>query len=275
MIKQKGDIMKIDRSIINEIKITDNILFTSVFENVPIIKKFIEVILGLHIVDIKLNQREKVMDSVGKSRGVRFDVYVEDTDNKIYDIEIQTSDEKDLLKRLRYYQGRLDINHLNKGENFNDLKTTYIIFICTFNYFKSLGLNDIIYKIEPTLISQSNQQYILNDDSHKIVVNTKGDLTKINNIDLKSFIELLEDGYKPKTKSELTNMIMKETKLLKENEEWSGKYMEVMDRILQQGIQQGVKNTVIEMLKNKVDEHTILLCSKLTQEQLEEIKKEL
>lgn len=263
-----------DRSIINEIKITDNILFTSIFENVNIIKKFIEVVLKFKIIDIKIIQKEKVIDSVGKSRGVRFDVYVEDDNNKIYDIEIQTSDEKDLLKRLRYYQGRLDINHLDKGDNFSDLKTTYIIFICMFRPFKDLDIDNYIYHIEP--YTMCNGRIVqLNDDTHKIVINTKYDISKIDDNELKSFIELLEDGFQSITKGDLADMIINEANRLKQNEEWGDKYMDVMDRILQQGIQQGIQNTVIEMIKNGADDNFILLCSKLTPEQLEEIKKEI
>ena len=262
--------MKKDRSIIDYIKITDNILFTSVFENINIIKKFIEVVLKFRIIDIKIIQKEKVVDSVGKSRGVRFDVYVEDDNNKIYDIEIQTSDEKDLLKRLRYYQGCLDINHLNKGDSFNDLKTTYIIFICMFNPFKNLGLDNYIYNIEP-YIKCNDTVVKSDDDSHKIVINTKYDITKIGDIELKSFIELMNDGFKPVTKSDLTDMIVNEANRIKKDEEWSEKYMEVMEQYALEKI----KNVVINMLLNSVNDDVILKCAEITQEQLNEIKKEV
>lgn len=263
--------MEVDRSIIDNIKITDNILFTSVFENANIVKKFIEVVLNINITEIKLKQKEKVIDSVGKSRGVRFDIYVLDNDNKIYDIEIQTSDEKDLLKRMRYYQGRLDINHLEKGQDFNDLKNTYIIFICTFNYFKYLGLNDVIYRIQPILLTQNNLKYDISDSSNKIIINTKGNLETINNNDLKSFVELLEDGFKPNTKSDLSNMIINEVKTLKENEEWSERYMTLME----EAVKKNTKEIVIKMIQKGLDDDIVLSCSNLTQEQLDEIKKEV
>lgn len=270
--------MKKDRSIIDNIKITDNILFTSVFENINIIKKFIEVVLKFKIIDIKIIQKEKVVDSVGKSRGVRFDVYVEDNSNKIYDIEIQTSDEKDLLKRLRYYQGCLDINHLNKGDNFNDLKTTYIIFICMFNPFKDLGLNNYIYNIEPC-IKYNDIVVKVNDESHKIVINTKYDTTKIDNMGLKSFIELMNDGFKSITKSDLTDMIVNEVNRIKKDEEWSEKYMEVMEKYAQSYAEkyasERIKEIVIKMLHGGIEDDMILMCSGLTQSQLDEIKNSL
>ena len=263
--------MRVDRSIIDDIKITDNILFTSVFENINIIKKFLEVILEFKITNITLKQKEKVIDRVGKSRGIRLDVYVEDVNSKIYDIEIQTSDEKNLLTRMRYYQGMIDTNHLEKGQDFNDLKNTYIIFICTFNYFKYIGLNDIMYKIQPTLIDLNNKKYNISDGSTKIIINTKGDLKTVKNNDLKSFIELLEDGFKPFTESELSNMMIKEMKRLKEDKEWGEKYMTLME----EAVKKNTKEIVIKMIQKGLDDDIVMSCSNLTQEQLDEIKKEV
>ena len=50
--------------------------------------------------------------------------------------EIQTTNTGDLPKRSRYYQSVLDMQQLNKGEHYRNLKRTYIIFICTFDLFK-------------------------------------------------------------------------------------------------------------------------------------------
>lgn len=57
---------------IDSIKFTDNILFTKVLENVTITKNILEMILGIKIKDIVI-QREKHIDNIGASRGVRFD----------------------------------------------------------------------------------------------------------------------------------------------------------------------------------------------------------
>ena len=56
-------------------------------------------------------------------------------DAKNYDIEMQNTRKYNLRKRTRYYQGMIDLNILSKGSNYNALKETYIIFICTFDEF--------------------------------------------------------------------------------------------------------------------------------------------
>ena len=63
-------------------------------------------------------------------KGIRFDVYTEDEKNTVYDIEMQTTSQKDLPKRSRYYQGMVDLNLIERGAKFKQLKNSYIIFIC-------------------------------------------------------------------------------------------------------------------------------------------------
>ena len=172
----------------------------------------------------------------------------------------------------------MDINHLNKGDNFNDLKTTYIIFICMFNPFKDLGLNNYIYNIEP-YIKYDDIVVKVNDESHKIVINTKYDITKIDNMGLKSFIELMNDGFKSITKSDLTDMIVNEVNRIKKDEGWSEKYMEVMEKYAQSYAEkyasERIKEIVIKMLHGGIKDDMILMCSGLTQSQLDEIKNSL
>lgn len=64
-----------------------------------------------------------------ESKSVRFDVYTKD-DNRIFDSELQTTDTKNLPKRARYYQSKIDMDNLSKGENYSKLKESYIIFLC-------------------------------------------------------------------------------------------------------------------------------------------------
>ncbi len=65
------------------------------------------------------------------------DVYVKDADGlKAYNIEMQTTDTEELPERARYYQGVMDVDLLKSGQQYKELKTTYIIFICMDDIFK-------------------------------------------------------------------------------------------------------------------------------------------
>ena len=68
-------------------------------------------------------------DELYTGKGIRLDAYLEDED-KVIDIEMQTVIKKDEGLRMRYYQSMIDIDHLNHGESYSDLKESYIVFIC-------------------------------------------------------------------------------------------------------------------------------------------------
>ena len=74
-----------------------------------------------------------MQETVG-SKGVRFDVYTKD-ENRIFDIEIQTTNQKNLPKRARYYQSVIDMDNLSHGEKYSQLKESYVIFLCLFDPF--------------------------------------------------------------------------------------------------------------------------------------------
>lgn len=78
---------------------------------------------------IEYVEDQKSVDMTYDGKGVRFDVYVED-DDTVYDIEMQTSITVDIPKRIRYYQGMIDLNLITAGESYKKLKKTFIIFIC-------------------------------------------------------------------------------------------------------------------------------------------------
>ena len=49
------------------------------------------------------------------AHGVRLDVYLNDENGTHYDIEMQTTNQKDIEKRIRYYQSTIDREVLGKG----------------------------------------------------------------------------------------------------------------------------------------------------------------
>lgn len=79
------------------------------------------------------------------AKSVRLDVYVKDEKDTVYDIEMQTTDTKELPKRSRYYQSMIDLQLIDKGESYKKLNKSYVIFIC---------LRDIFHKGRHIYISK-------------------------------------------------------------------------------------------------------------------------
>lgn len=121
-------------------------------------------------------------------RGVRFDAYIKSKDIWI-DIEMQTTNEKNLERRSRYYQTMMDSDCLEKGGKFNDLKNTYVVFICTFDYF---GLDEPKYVVE-SYIPKNNLHF--DDGTSKMILNTKCSPDKVPE-KLRAFYKYINDPTK-------------------------------------------------------------------------------
>ena len=87
----------------------DNFIFSKTFELFPALcKQLIELILNINVKHIDFPEREKVIEIRTDSNGIRLDVFVEDDQNRSFDIEMQVVDSDNISKRMRYYQGLID-----------------------------------------------------------------------------------------------------------------------------------------------------------------------
>ena len=119
-----------------ELDITDPFIFAKVMSEKELCKPLLENILNIKIRDIVYVDYEETIQMTAKSKGIRLDIYVEDDDNAVFNLEMQTTTYKELPKRSRYYQGIIDLNMIEKGESYDILKESYVIFICTFDFFE-------------------------------------------------------------------------------------------------------------------------------------------
>ncbi len=93
----------------------------------------LELLLGIEIERLEL-AAEEAIDIDHDSKGVRLDVYAKDS-SRVFDIEVQVADTKELAERARYYQGIMDIDSLKSGQPYSDLKESYVLFICMSDIF--------------------------------------------------------------------------------------------------------------------------------------------
>ena len=50
---------------------------------------------------------------------------------------MQVSDSDNIAKRMRYYQGLIDLDKLKHGQHYSSLGDSFIIFICPFDHFNA------------------------------------------------------------------------------------------------------------------------------------------
>ena len=81
-------------------------------------------------------ERGKVIENRIDSKGIRLDVYVEDSNIRSFDLEMQIADPDNIVKRMRYYRSLIYGDKIKRGQHYRELGEIYIIFICPFDKFK-------------------------------------------------------------------------------------------------------------------------------------------
>lgn len=176
-----------------ELTLKDNFMFGIIMRNPKYCKTFLETILGVKIKRIEYPESQKTIDITLPAKSVRLDIYVEDDKNTVYNIEMQTSSNENIPKRSRYYQGMIDLNILDKGGDYSELKKSFVIFVCTFDLF---GKGRHIYTFENRCIQDTSLP--LGDGTTKIILNTKGTADDVSS-DMKALLNYI-DGQLPSDK---------------------------------------------------------------------------
>lgn len=173
-----------------ELTIKHNFIFGRTMETNPeICRCLLEKILSIKIKRIEYLEREKAVESRQDSRGIRLDIYVEDPEgDRVFDIEMQMSAKDNLAKRVRYYQGLMDLDRLKRGEHFSKLGKSYIIFICPFDLFKKGSV-----KYTFNMLCREYSDVELKNDATAIFLNTKGTEGVIDE-DVRNFLKYIETG---------------------------------------------------------------------------------
>ena len=121
------------------------------------------------------------------NKSIRLDVYFEDGDT-VYDIEIQKADKGNLPKRTRMYSSMMDANMLDKGLEYEELKDSYVIFICMFDPFEK-GLARYTFRS----ICEEDGGLPLGDGRCIMFLNTKGSVGDLG-ADMDAFFGYLNGG---------------------------------------------------------------------------------
>ena len=98
-------------------------------------------------------------------RSVRFDVLAKDSNGKIYNVEIQRSNEGANPKRARFNHCLIDSREVNQGTEYKDFPEVWVIFITENDIF---GAKLPMYHIERTIMELNTP---FNDAEHTIYVN--------------------------------------------------------------------------------------------------------
>ena len=146
-------------------RLLDDDFLTKCFEGDP---KYIQLVLQivLEMPDLVVSDvRTQVFVENLLNRSVRLDILATDSTGRKINVEIQRADKGAGRKRARYNSSMMDANLLRKGEDFDKLPETYVVFITEHDV---LGDGQSLYKIE-RYISGSSKKF--ENGSHILYVN--------------------------------------------------------------------------------------------------------
>ena len=167
MQKTKRNVTKEnDLQRIKELLLMDDDFFSEALDGKT---KAVEYILNtiLERDDIKVKStKAQVEYKSATKRSIKLDIQAEDVHGRLMDIEIQRSDRGSGVRRARFHSSMIDRTLLSKGEDFEDLVDTYVIFITENDKF---GKGVPLYHIERRIKEMDNA--LFGDGAHILYVN--------------------------------------------------------------------------------------------------------
>lgn len=166
-------------------------------------------------------ETQKVLFGAAGKRSVRLDAYLDDG-KTIYNIEMQTAEQIALPQRSRLYQAHIDVNQLERGQYYDELRPSYVIFICTFDPFgKSL------YRYSFRNVCREDGEVELQDEAYKLFFNTKGTRGEIPEAlkEMLAYINNPEEYPVEESKLKLIHRLDEAVEMAKMSEDWRRAYM--------------------------------------------------
>ena len=235
--------------------IVNNFIFLKTFSRNNYAQYFLEKLLNTKLVKLSTLQKEKLIDEYFRLRSIRLDIFAEEQNGRMFDVEMQTSNKAEdcLPKRAFYQQAMMTVSTYKKGEKPITIRDSYVIFVCTFDPF------DCGYAYYPfSYACTLKPSLLMNEGKQIIYLNTKG----INNgLDDEIYDLLLYmNGNQPQKKFAKT--ISEEVLDIKNDSKIKEEYMILSDAIEnawyegtrvgeQRGEQRGIQYSILSNLSEK------------------------
>ena len=265
--------------------------------NEDILADLLSAILDIEIKKIELKNTELLKNKEEQKKSI-LDIKAILNDNTIMDIELQIRDENNITERGIQYLTKLYSEQLENGEKYTDTKKAIVIILLDFNYYKVNTYHSIAHlKFEPC----NDNTYIKLYDEEE---STMTDKLEIHVIELPKFLK-----HKSKEESKLAEWLMllsgkgeliemalsKNAKKIKKayeeleylsqdkaaREEYDAYQRAIIDEKMkiqyaeEKGIEKGKTEISKEMLKSKVPINEIMKYTKLTEEELIKLQKQI
>ena len=203
-------------------------------------------------------------------RSVQFDVIAVDSTGKIYNVEVQRSNEGANPKRARFNNALIDSREINRNTKYKDFPEIWVIFITENDIF---GAKLPMYHIE-RVITELNQPF--NDAAHIIYVN--GEYREDNALGL-----LMQDFFYSDPAKMHYPELAKRVDFFKHDQKGVQVMCEIMEKFGKEllaegraeGLDEGRTQTAIDMLQDNRPMEEIIKYSHLPESRIKELAVQL
>ena len=264
------------------LNLKDDIIFKVFFSrkgNEEFLIDFLKALLKIDIKEIKIQEEVNLEKLSKKEKGGRLDLQARLDNGTIVNIEMQLRNEHNIEERTTYYSSKVISRETQRGTNYKDIKQVIMINILDY---EMLGFDE--YISETAVVLDKHREYeVLKGIKWYFI-----ELPKFRkqhpdmNEKINQWLAFIDDYDRGLIKmAEEKNETLKKARLqisyLTGDEEvkrmqWLEEKWE-MDRASEVAYakEEGKKELVKEMLKEKIDIETICKVSKLTKEEIEKI----
>ena len=238
----------------NLIALENDHMFSSVMQKEDAAVKILQTIFPEHEIDrveyldgfdsmdpVKEQTVQKFIQVNPAMKSIRLDLYFKNS-NKVYNIEMQRSNDEDIAHRARYYSSIIDANLIEQGTTYDKLLDSYVIFLCTTDPFKK---GNYIYKFKS--MCENEKDLCENNGRYNIYLNTKGTKGDIS-LDLEVLFEYINGGTSAigkKTNNELVNLIDSYVVEFNKSDTWRKGYM-TLELLMQDNYKSGLAKGLAE-----------------------------
>ena len=243
---------------LRKLRLTDDAFFTKCFDGeTACVKLVLQIILDKPDLDV-VDVRTQVFVEHLLNRSVRLDVLATDSEGRKFNIEIQRSDKGAGRKRARYNSSMMDVNLLEKGEDFDALPETFVIFLTENDV---MGLGEAVYEIERCFVKSGKR---FGDGSHILYVNgSYRDDSPVG--------KLMHDFSCTDPSDMCYTVLADRARFFKESKEGNAIMSKILEDMRRQSYQEGIKAVALRMLESqKLSLEEISALSGLS---LDEVKK--
>ena len=261
-VTSENDLQKI-----KELRLMDDDFFSEALdEKTEVVEYILNTILERDDIKVKSTKAQVEYKSATK-RSIKLDIQAEDVNGRLMDIEIQRSDRGSGVRRARFHSSMIDRALLSKGDDFEDLVDTYVIFITEKDKF---GMGIPLYHIERKISEMDNA--LFGDGAHILYVN--GEYRNLEH----PVGSLMHDFNCKDAKDMVNPLLAEEVRYLKETEGGRSQMSrlleemrnEVAEKAKAEGNHEKAVNTALKMIAKNYEAEEI---AEITGLSLEEVRK--